>query len=206
MTIDEEEKMFKELAINLPKIVDQVLFNGDRAIEILEKLAIDGTFVFDRKRFFEGLILHKKLESALSILISIDTSKEGYDNIMKVIATSKTITEIDELFKQVHDLLETFNNLVINQHVDFSKYELVNRLKNILDFESIDYDDLEKALDKNSIYLVMRVEDMFDNREELYGNFNTLRLKSFKTKVDANKFCLSNGISRDFIICRYWGS
>ena len=100
-------------------------------------------------------------------------------------------------------LLETFNNLVINQHVDFSKYELVNRLKNILDFESIDYDDLEKALDKNSIYLVMRVEDMFDNREELYGNFNTLRLKSFKTKVDANRFCLSNGISRDFIICRY---
>ena len=61
MTIDEEEKMFKELAVSLPKIIDQVLSDGDRAIEILEKLAIDGTFVFDRKRFFEGLILHKKL-------------------------------------------------------------------------------------------------------------------------------------------------
>lgn len=203
MTVMDEEKMFKDLSESLPSMVNQILEDGDRATELLEKLAIDGVFVFNREDFFKMLVLYNKLETALSILLSIDLSEDNYSNVMKIIATTKTIKEIDKLFQHVHKTVDSFNNHVINQEFDFMKYELINRLRNILDFECVDYDDLEKAVDKNSIYLVMKVEDVFDNRAEVYGSFNTLRLKSFKTKTEANRYCLGNGISRDFIFCRY---
>ena len=204
MTLDEEEKLFKNLKYTLPSIVAQVIENGESAIETMESLIKEAVYVFSKTDYLSTLALYNKICTSMGTLIAIAIENdETYDNTMKCISVVRVVEQIDKLFGQIHMCIDSFNDIVKSHKVNIEKFHLSKRLMDTLDFDVINYEDLEEACKIEYPYLVMRVEDPFDRSDDIYSDFNVLRLNAFKTKAEVNRFCLENGISRDFILHKY---
>ena len=78
----------------------------------------------------------------------------------------------------------------------------MEKLHDLYNVDIIDWSDLDESV--NHPYVVARVVDILDedyNRN--YLPLHTLRLVSFDSKLEAYKYCLANGLSRDSVLLRY---
>ena len=116
----------------------------------------------------------------------------------------KTIKGIEKIFEEVTRLVECYNARVIAKEFNIDSYLIMERLKNFMDYDTINFNDLITASNPRLAYMVLKVEDRFDREaNDIYGDFNVLRINSFTSKVEAFQYALANGISRDMIICKY---
>ena len=117
---------------------------------------------------------------------------------------TSTIKGIEKIFEEVTRLVDLYNSKVIAKEFDVDAFLITERLKNFMDYDTINFDDLITASNPRLAYMVLNVEDRFDREEnDIYGDFNVLRINSFTSKVEAFQYALANGISRDMIICKY---
>ena len=80
--------------------------------------------------------------------------------------------------------------------------KLIEELINFMDFDAIDYDDLDEAMTRT--FIILKVVDVFDKEyKQAYYPMNVLHIISFDTKVEAYTYALEHGISKDFILNRY---
>lgn len=206
MKIDDEEKMFREIAKNIPDTIDRVLDDTDKALECLENIISNGICVLDKENFEQTLKTHIKLSNASIILIALASEIEDLEeiNILKIMTVTSTIKGIEKIFEEVTRLVECYNSRVIAKEFNIDSYLIMERLKNFMEYETINFDDLITASNPRLAYMVLKVEDRFDREtNDIYGDFNVLRINSFTSKVEAFQYALANGISRDMIICKY---
>ena len=206
MKIDDEEKMFREITKSIPDTIDRVLDDTDKALECLENIISNGICVLDKENFEQTLKTHIKLSNASIILIALASEIEDLEeiNILKIMTVTSTIKGIEKIFEEVTRLVECYNSRVIAKEFNIDSYLIMERLKNFMEYETINFDDLITASNPRLAYMVLKVEDRFDREaNDIYGDFNVLRINSFTSKVEAFQYALANGISRDMIICKY---
>ena len=206
MKIDDEEKMFREIAKSIPDTIDRVLDDADKGLDCLENIISNGICVIDKENFEQTLKTHIKLTNASIILISLADEIGDLEelNILKLMSVTSTIKGIEKIFEEVTRLVDLYNSKVIAKEFDVDAFLITERLKNFMDYDTINFDDLVTASNPRLAYMVLKVEDRFDREtNDIYGDFNVLRINSFTSKVEAFKYALANGISRDMIICKY---
>lgn len=206
MKIDDEEKMFREIAKSIPDTIDRVLDDADKGLDCLENIISNGICVIDKENFEQTLKTHIKLTNASIILISLADEIGDLEelNILKLMSVTSTIKGIEKIFEEVTRLVDLYNSKVIAKEFDVDAFLITERLKNFMDYDTINFDDLVTASNPRLAYMVLKVEDRFDREtNDIYGDFNVLRINSFTSKVEAFQYALANGISRDMIICKY---
>ena len=205
MKIDDEEKTFREIAKSIPNTIDEVLDCADKGLDCLENIISNGFCVLDKENFEQTLKTHIKLTNASIILISLaDEIGDLELNILKLMSVTSTIKGIEKIFEEVTRLADLYKSKVIAKEFDVDAFLITERLKNFMDYDTINFDDLITASNPRLAYMVLKVEDRFDREiNDIYGDFNVLRINSFTSKVEAFQYALANGISRDMIICKY---
>ena len=206
MKIDDEEKTFREIAKSIPDTIDSVLDYADKGLDCLENIISNGICVIDKENFEQTLKTHIKLTNASIILISLADEIGDLDelNMLKLMTVTSTIKGIEKIFEEVTRLVDLYNSKVIAKEFDVDAFLITERLKNFMDYDTINFDDLITASNPRLAYMVLKVEDRFDREtNDIYGDFNVLRINSFTSKVEAFQYALANGISRDMIICKY---
>lgn len=206
MKIDDEEKMFREIAKSIPDTIDMVLDYADKGLDCLENIISNGICVLDKENFEQTLKTHIKLTNASIILISLADEIGDLEelNVLKLMTVTSTIKGIEKIFEEVTRLVDLYNSKVIAKEFDVDAFLITERLKNFMDYDTINFDDLITASNSRLAYMVLKVEDRFDREtNDIYGDFNVLRINSFTSKVEAFQYALANGISRDMIICKY---
>lgn len=206
MKIDDEEKTFREIAKNIPDTIDMVLDYADKGLDCLENIISNGICVIDKENFEQTLKTHIKLTNASIILISLADEIGDLEelNILKLMSVTSTIKGIEKIFEEVTRLVDLYNSKVIAKEFNVDALLITERLKNFMDYDTINFDDLITASNPRLAYMVLKVQDRFDREtNDIYGDFNVLRINSFASKVEAFQYALANGISRDMIICKY---
>ena len=206
MKIDDEEKMFREIAKSIPDTIDRVLDDADKGLDCLENIISNGICVLDKENFEQTLKTHIKLTNASIILISLADEIGDLEelNVLKLMSVTSTIKGIEKIFEEVTRLVDLYNSKVIAKEFDVDAFLITERLKNFMDYDTINFDDLITASNPRLAYMVLKVQDRFDREaNDIYGDFNVLRINSFTSKVEAFQYALANGISRDMIICKY---
>lgn len=206
MKIDDEEKMLREIAKSITDTIDRVLDDTDKALECLENIISNGICVLDKENFEQTLKTHIKLSNASIILIALASEIGDLEeiNVLKIMTVTSTIKGVEKIFEEVTRLVECYNSRVIAKEFNIDSYLIMERLKNFMEYETINFDDLIIASNPRLAYMVLKVEDRFDREaNDIYGDFNVLRINSFTSKVEAFQYALANGISRDMIICKY---
>ena len=206
MKIDDEEKMFREIAKSIPDTIDRVLDDADKGLDCLENIISNGICVIDKENFEQTLKTHIKLTNASIILISLADEIGDLEelNVLKLMTVTSTIKGIEKIFEEVTRLVDLYNSKVIAKEFDVDAFLITERLKNFMDYDTINFDDLVTASNPRLAYMVLKVEDRFDREtNDIYGDFNVLRINSFTSKVEAFQYALANGISRDMIMCKY---
>ena len=206
MKIDDEEKTFREIAKNIPDTIDMVLDYADKGLDCLENIISNGICVLDKENFEQTLKTHIKLTNASVILISLSDEIGDLEelNMLKLMTVTSTIKGIEKIFDEVTRLVDLYNSKVIAKEFDVDAFLITERLKNFMDYDTINFDDLITASNPRLAYMVLKVQDRFDREtNDIYGDFNVLRINSFASKVEAFQNALANGISRDMIICKY---
>lgn len=207
MTITEENQMFKELAKTLPTIIHDVLKQVDGALDAIENVLTEGHCVLEKEKFEEALKYHRGLNNASAILISLFSeigNLETEFNVLKVVSVTSTIKAIEKIFDDMHVLIDFYTAKIMAKEFNIDVHLLSERLKNFIEYDTINYDDIQTASDPHIAYMVLKMEDRFDREtNNLYGDFNVLRVASFTSKIDAFQYALANGISRDMILCKY---
>ena len=206
MKIDDEEKTFREIAKNIPDTIDMVLDYADKGLDCLENIISNGICVIDKENFEQTLKTHIKLTNASIILISLADEIGDLEelNILKLMSVTSTIKGIEKIFEEVTRLVDLYNSKVIAKEFNVDALLITERLKNFMDYDTINFDDLITASNPRLAYMVLKVQDRFDREaNDIYGDFNVLRINSFTSKVEAFQYALANGISRDMIICKY---
>ena len=206
MKIDDEEKTFREIAKSIPDTIDMVLDYADKGLDCLENIISNGICVIDKENFEQTLKTHIKLTNASIILISLADEIGDLEelNLLKLMTVTSTIKGIEKIFEEVTRLVDLYNSKVIAKEFNVDALLITERLKNFMDYDTINFDDLITASNPRLAYMVLKVEDRFDREtNDIYGDFNVLRINSFTSKVEAFQYALANGISRDMIICKY---
>ena len=206
MKIDDEEKMFREIAKSIPDTIDMVLDYADKGLDCLENIISNGICVIDKENFEQTLKTHIKLTNASIILISLADEIGDLEelNLLKLMTVTSTIKGIEKIFEEVTRLVDLYNSKVIAKEFDVDAFLITERLKNFMDYDTVNFDDLVTASNPKLAYMVLKVQDRFDREaNDIYGDFNVLRINSFTSKVEAFQYALANGISRDMIICKY---
>ena len=206
MKIDDEEKTFREIAKNIPDTIDMVLDYADKGLDCLENIISNGICVIDKENFEQTLKTHIKLTNASIILISLADEIGDLEelNLLKLMTVTSTIKGIEKIFEEVTRLVDLYNSKVIAKEFDVDAFLITERLKNFMDYDTINFDDLITASNPRLAYMVLKVEDRFDREtNDIYGDFNVLRINSFTSKVEAFQYALANGIGRDMIMCKY---
>lgn len=206
MKIDDEEKMFREIAKNVLDTIDKVLDDADKGLDCLENIISNGICVLDKENFEQTLKTHIKLTNASIILISLaDEIGDLEDfNVLKLMTVTSTVKGIEKIFEEVTRLVEFYNARVIAKEFNIDSFLIMEKSKDFMEYDTINFDDLATASNPRLAYMVLKVEDRFDREaNNIYGDFNVLRINSFTSKVEAFQYALANGISRDMIICKY---
>ena len=171
----------------------------------MESLLKIAPSVFSYAEFLTLLEDYKKLEEKASkfegAVVKIRETI-GVNDIGAVIGLDLAISALGAVFVLLNDYMDKANTRIEAKQFDIDKVMLLERIENKvgLEYDTVDYISLSDAF--KGMFIVLEVKNRYDGIDEAYGDMNVLVINSFKTKVEANRFALANGISRDFVICR----
>ena len=191
MDVREEQQYYIGLTKSIHETIDKVYENIFACEESMESLLKIAPSVFSYAEFLTLLEDYKKLEEKASkfegAVVKIRETI-GVNDIGAVIGLDLAISALGAVF------------VLLNDYID--KVMLLERIENKigLEYDTVDYISLSDAF--KGMFIVLEVKNRYDNIGEEYGDMNVLVINSFKTKVEANRYALANGISRDLVICR----
>lgn len=205
MTIGEEQQYYIGLTKSVHETIDKMyehIFACEESMESLLKIA---PTVFSYSEFLMLLSDYKLLDERASRFerAVIDIREQiGVNDIDSVIKLDRAYSALGAVFMLLNDYIDKASTRIEAKQFDMNKVMLLERIENKigLEYDTVDYISLSDAF--KGMFIVLQVKNRLDNIDEAYGDMNVLVINSFKTKVEANRFALANGISRDFVICR----
>ena len=202
MKIDEEQDMIIKLDKRINDSIDIIYKNIDNVeTNILDLFKVCGC-VFNKEMFY-SLVLDFNL---------FDKQSGNFEKIASQISSPVTVAEaimIDTIMKKLSDLMDRLveyikqcNAMIENNNFDIRKAQLLEKLDNNYAYDTVIYEDLCEAV--LHPYLVVKTSDIIDeDYPKNYFPLHVLGLVSFDSKLEAYKYCLANGISRDNVLLRW---
>lgn len=158
--------------------------------------------ILTRQEYYDFLDLYKRFDNNFGILESLVSQLTYPTTILQVVSISAVIKEIQHNIDELVERMELSNVRIEAQEINVHKAKLIERLIDFMDFDAIDYDDLDEAM--MHTFIILRVVDIFDKEyKHAYYPMNVLHIISFDTKVEAYTYALEHGISKDFILNRH---
>ena len=158
--------------------------------------------ILTRQEYYDFLALYKRFDNNFGILESLVSQLTYPTTILQAVSISAVIKEIQRNMDELVDMMETSNVRIEAQQINVNMAKLIEELINFMDFDAIDYDDLDEAMTRT--FIILKVVDVFDKEyKQAYYPMNVLHIISFDTKVEAYTYALEHGISKDFILNRY---
>jgi hypothetical protein len=206
MTVDEEMKFVKELREKTIRSIDDTYDNMFKCEDTMDELFKVVPFVFSKEQFFSFMEDYNKFEVISGRFEMSVVNSCMIESIEDVMDINNAIQEIRIMFGVLNVWLRKANSIIEAKQFDVNKYLLVERInsKTRLEYDTIDFNELEDAF--NGTYLVIGISDVLETkhqRDNRYGILRVLTIKNFSNKVEANKYALANGISRDYVISRF---
>ena len=205
MDIREEQQYYIGLTKSVHETIDMMYENIFACEESMEGLLKIAPTVFSYSEFLMLLSDYKLLDERASRFdrAVMDIREQiGVNDIDNVIRLDGACSALGAVFVLLNDYMDKANTRIEAKQFDIDKVMLLERIENKigLEYDTVDYMSLSDAF--KGMFLVLQIKNRHDNIGEEYGDMNVLVINSFKTKVEANRFALANGISRDFILCR----
>lgn len=206
MTVDEEMKFVKELREKTIRSIDDTYDNMFKCEDSMDELFKVAPFVFSKEQFFGFMEDYNKFEVISGRFEMSVVNSCMIESIEDVMDINNAIQEIRIMFGVLNVWLRKANSIIEAKQFDVNKYLLVERInsKTGLEYDTIDFNELDDAF--SGVYLVIGISDVLETkrqRDSRYGMLRVLTIKNFSSKVEANKYALANGISRDYVISRF---
>ena len=205
MDIKEEQQYYIGLTKSVHETIDMMYENIFACEESMEGLLKIAPTVFSYSEFLMLLNDYKLLDERASRFerAVMDIREQiGVNDIDSVIRLDGACSALGAVFVLLNDYMDKANTRIEAKQFDIDKVMLLERIENKvgLEFDTVDYMSLSDAF--KGMFIVLQVKNRYNGIDEAYGDMNVLVINSFKTKVEANRFALANGISRDFVLCR----
>ena len=202
MNVSEEQDMMTKLDKRIRNYIDvtyENIFQCEEAVTELIRLA---PCVFDKKTFYDLLRDYRTLDIQTGNFEQIVSQLPDPIDIASALLIDSVMKQLDKLFNKLVGYIDKANGHFNADEFDFSKLELIGKLKNKYEFDSVVYEELEEALD--NIFLVCKMSDVLDNDyNRSYDPLHVLTIKGFKTRTEAYRYALSQGISMQNVFTRY---
>lgn len=158
--------------------------------------------ILNREEYYQLLNQYKKFESNFNILESLSIQIDYPLSMLQIVTLKAMMKELKKDFEQLALMLEMSNERIDKGQINFPMAHLIQRILKVVEFDAINYDDLEQAME--SSFIILKKTKLADpDYPQDYYPFNVLRIKLFKDKISAYKYALENGISRDYVLNRY---
>ena len=205
MDVREEQQYYIGLTKSVHETIDKMYENIFACEESMESLLKIAPTVFSYSEFLMLLSDYKLLDERASRFerAVMDIREQiGVNDIDSVIKLDGACSALGAVLILLNDYMDKANTRIEAKQFDIDKVMLLERIENKigLEYDTVDYMSLSDAF--KGMFIVLEVKNRHDDIGEEYGDMNVLVINSFKTKVEANRFALANGISRDFVICR----
>ena len=205
MDVREEQQYYIGLTKSVHETIDMMYENIFACEESMEGLLKIAPTVFSYSEFLMLLSDYKLLDERASRFerAVMDIREQiGVNDIDSVIRLDGACSALGAVFVLLNDYMDKANTRIEAKQFDIDKVMLLERIENkiSLEYDTVDYMSLSDAF--KGMFIVLQVKNRYNGIDEAYGDMNVLVINSFKTKVEANRFALANGISRDFVFCR----
>ena len=205
MDINDEQQYYIGLTKSVHETIDMMYENIFACEESMEGLLKIAPTVFSYSEFLMLLNDYKLLDERASRFerAVMDIREQiGVNDIDSVIRLDGACSALGAVFMLLNDYMDKANTRIEAKQFDMDKVMLLERIENKigLEYDTVDYMSLSEAF--KGMFIVLQVKNRHDNIGEEYGDMNVLVINSFKTKIEANRFALANGISRDMTMRR----
>ncbi|MCL1949161.1 MAG: hypothetical protein FWF59_05470 [Turicibacter sp.] len=184
------------------KELDQMMASCQTCVKQVAEFMKVANCILSRREFYDFLALYKRFDSDFVILENLAEQIDEPLNLLQAVTLKATMKELKKEVEEIVVILQLANERIDDNHVDVNMAKLIQRLMRLKPFESLYYEDLEKAMEKT--FLILEVVDCiakeYDNR---YFPFNYLKISAFTDKVAAFQYAIGKGISRDDILNRH---
>lgn len=202
MNVGEEMDMMTKLDKRIRNSIDvtyENIFQCEEAVTELIRLA---PCVFDKKTFYDLLRDYRTLDIQTGNFEQIVSQLPDSIDIASALLVDSIMKQLDKLFNKLVSYIDKANGHFNADEFDFSKIELIGKLKNKYEFDSVIYEELEEALD--NVFLVCKISDVLDeDYNHSYEPLHILKIKGFKTRTEAYRYALSQGISMQNVFTRF---
>ena len=117
-------------------------------------------------------------------------------------AIKSVMRELKNNFDALIEQLEIANTRIDADEIDFERAKLVQHFLEEVSFDVIDYAQMEQTADKD-FFIIKQITFTNEAYDASYYPLYVLSIESFENKVDAFKYALAKGLSRDKILTRY---
>lgn len=202
LNIDEEMDMMNKIDKRIKEAIDTTydnIFQCEDAITELIKIA---PCVFDQDTFYNLIRDYRTLDVQTGNFEQIVSQLPDPVDIASALLIDSLMKQLDRLFNKLVGYIDKANGCFNCDQFDFCRLELIGKLKNKYEFDSVIYEELTTALD--NVFLVCKVSDVLDDDyPKSYEPLHVLKIESFKTRPEAYRYALANGISIQNVFARY---
>lgn len=189
--------------------------NGRVAIELAEILLICQTCelqisellkvancILDKTEFFELIKRYRLFKKNFEVLERLMDEVTDDMTMVQAIAIKSMVKELKKDFDGLIEMLDMSNERIDGDKIDFDGAELIHTLLEIIDFDTIDFDEFQDAI--SSRFLVINLADEKDSGyDKRYAPLKILNIATFHKKAQAYQYALRSGISKDMILSMY---
>ena len=201
-SIDKEQDMILKVDKKIKDGVKVMYQNFDNIENNILDLMKVATCVFDKDMMVSLLLDFQLLDKQMGNFESMATQLDDPVNMAQAIVMDTMMRKLNQLMDRLVGYITTCNSMIEAQQFSPQKALLLEKLEANFNYDVVDWDDLDRALDNP--YLVAKVSDVLDeDYDQNYYPLHCLRLDGFKDKVSAYKYMLAHGISKENLILRY---
>lgn len=191
----EEEKLTQSLMIALNETLKQCDYCEDRVHQSI-KIA---NCVLTKDEYYNLLTQYQRFENDFGILESLSTQVTERGSILQAISIAATLKEVHASIDELVNMMEEINFRIDVQKINLLMAQLMEELVEVIEYDAIEYETLERAL--QSPFIVLRTLDVLDKEyRSIYYPLNVLKIESFDSKIDAYQYALSQGIRKEYVI------
>ena len=201
-SIDKEQDMILKVDKKIKDGVKVMYQNFDNIENNILDLMKVAPCVFDKDMMVSLLLDFQLLDKQMGNFESMATQLDDPVNMAQAIVMDTMMRKLNQLMDRLVGYITTCNSMIEAQQFSPQKALLLEKLEANFNYDVVDWDDLDRALDNP--YLVAKVSDVLDeDYDQNYYPLHCLRLDGFKDKVSAYKYMLAHGISKENLILRY---
>lgn len=189
----------KEVRESLMTVLDETLKQCDYCENRVHQSIKIANCVLTKEEYYELLSQYQRFENNFGILESLSAQVTELGSILQAMPVAATLKEVRSSIDELVNIMEKINFRIDVNKINLTMAQLMEELVEVIEYDAIEYETLERAL--NSPFIVLKTLDVLDkDYRGIYYPLNVLKIESFDSKMEAYQYALSQGIRKEYII------